>query len=33
MDIISLIQKSRDGLKRLLSEEWDTSVIQDYSKL
>ena len=33
MDIISLIQNSRDGLKRILSNEWDTTVIQDYSKL
>jgi DNA-directed RNA polymerase subunit H (RpoH/RPB5) len=33
MDIISLIQNSRDGLKRILSNEWDTTVIQDYSNL
>lgn len=32
MDIINYILKSREQLKNILSNEWDTSIIQDYSK-
>lgn len=32
MDIIDNILKSREQLKNILSNEWDTSIIQDYSK-
>jgi DNA-directed RNA polymerase subunit H (RpoH/RPB5) len=31
-DIIGRILKSREYLKQILADEWDTSVIQDYSK-
>ena len=33
MDVVSMVLKSRDQLKKILADEWDTSVIQDYSKL
>ena len=33
MDIVDKILKSREQLKNILSNEWDTSVIQDYSKI
>jgi DNA-directed RNA polymerase subunit H (RpoH/RPB5) len=32
MDIVDKILKSREQLKNILSDEWDTSVIQDYSR-
>ena len=32
IDIVGYILKSREYLKKLLADEWDTSVIQDYSK-
>lgn len=33
MDVVSMVLKSRDQLKKILADEWDTSVIQDYSKI
>ena len=33
MDLINKILKSREQLKNILADEWDTSVIQDYSKM
>lgn len=33
MDLINKILKSREQLKNILADEWETSVIQDYSKM